>query len=64
MYLTKEQKVVVENREAQGYCVIGKTESLSNGLVAYVCTKGKHTLVINTLGYDEHMLGMIWKILD
>jgi hypothetical protein len=64
MYLTKEQQLVVEGRLTQGYCVLGKTFSTTNGLLAFVCVKGKHTVVINTLGYDEHSFGRTWKIFD
>ena len=54
-FLTEEQKVVVESRIANEYEVVEECVSLVNGLVAYKLVKGRHCVVINTLGYDEHV---------
>ncbi len=61
-FLTNEQKVVVEYRISKGYELLGKTKSTLNGLDAFVVNKGRHLMVINSLGYDEHCQGMTWKI--
>lgn len=45
-FLTNEQKAVVESRIASGY------EWLLLGNGNYKIWKGKHTMVINCLGYD------------
>lgn len=63
-YLTKEQEAVVEYRLNQGYELFGKTSSTLNGLDAYVINKGKHLMVINSLGYDEHYQGKTWRIYE
>lgn len=63
-YLTEEQKAVVENRLSQGYELFGKTKSITNGLDSYVVNKGKHLMVINSLGYDEHYQGKTWRIYE
>jgi len=63
-YVTHEQKAVVEYRLSQGYELFGKTKSLLNGLDAYVVNKGKHLMVINSLGYDEHFQGKTWRIYE
>ena len=62
--VTYEQKVVVEYRISQGYELFGKTVSMLNGLDAYVVNKGKHLMVINSLGYDEHYKGKTWRIYE
>lgn len=54
-FLTNEQKVVVESRIANGYEVIEDCVSVVNGLTAYKLVKGRHCVVINTLGYDEYI---------
>ena len=64
MYITNEQKSVVEYRISQGYELFGKTVSMLNGLDAYVVNKGKHLMVINSLGYDEHYQGKTWRIYE
>jgi hypothetical protein len=63
-YITDEQKSVVEYRLSQGYELFGKTKSLLNGLDAYVVNKGRHLMVINSLGYDEHTQGKTWRIYE
>lgn len=61
-FSTKEQEVVVQARLAQGYSLLGVTTSLFNAGKAFVVSKGKHCLVINSLGYDEHVKGVTWTI--
>lgn len=63
-YETKEQSCVVEARVKQGYEFFGKTKSTLNGLDAYILKKGKHLIVINSLGYDEHYQGKTWRIYE
>ena len=60
--MSKIQEIVVQKRLQDGYTLFGETCSLLNGLSAFVLVKGKHTLVINSLGYDEHTHGITWKI--
>lgn len=61
-FLTKEQEVVVNARMEQGYELFGITVSNTNGLDSFVISKGKHLMVINSLGYDEHCQGKTWKL--
>ncbi len=63
-FMTKEQKSVIWYRIRSGYELLGKTVSLTNGLDAFVVVKGKHLMVINSLGYDEHYLGKTWRIYE
>ena len=51
IYIAIEQQVVVECRIKQGY----SCEMLSNGF--YRLIKGRHTMVINGLGYDTYVRG-------
>jgi len=60
--MTDIQSVVTQARIKDGYELLGYTESILNGLVAAVLVKGRSTLVINTLGYDEHTKGKTWKL--
>ena len=53
--LTEEQKAVVDYRLMSGYELLGTKPSLLNGLDAYCLVKGRHTMLINTLGYDEYI---------
>jgi hypothetical protein len=62
--MTNEQTVVVESRIARGYQNVGKSNSLLNGLPVYLLQKGKHFMAINTLGYDEHLVGLTWKVVN
>jgi hypothetical protein len=62
MNTTPEQRAVVESRFLHGYSIEGTTPSLVNGLPAVVLTKGRHTVRINTLGYDEHLPGVPFRI--
>ena len=64
MYLTNEQKAVVEYRIKQGYVLFGKTVSIVNGLDAFIVSKGKHLMVVNSLGYDENYQGKTWRIYE
>ncbi len=50
-FISKEQQIVVENRKAQGYeCSLTKSGF-------WLCTKGRHTMLINGLGYDCYVRG-------
>lgn len=60
--MTNIQYVVTQAKIKDGYELLGYTESVLNGLVAAVLVKGRSTLVINTLGYDEHIKGKTWKL--
>lgn len=51
IYIAIEQQVVVECRVKQGY----SCEMLSNGF--YRLIKGRHTMVVNGLGYDTYVRG-------
>ena len=53
--MTKEQEVVVQSRVQDGYKLIGVVRSSLNGLNSYCLTKGRHTMLVNTLGYDEYV---------
>ena len=60
--LTTEQQVVVDTKIKSGYDFLGVTQSMLNGLPAFVLSKGRSLFVVNTLGYDEHYIGKTWKI--
>lgn len=62
-YETKEQKVVVEARLKDGYELLGVAKSHVNGLRIFAVSKGRHTMAINSLGYDEHVPGRSYKLL-
>ena len=62
IYITEVQKVVVEKRIKDGYELLGKTVSTTNGLASFVLNKGRHLVVINSLGYDEHFHGKTWNV--
>lgn len=58
------QDVVTESRIKNGYTLVGTARSsVSSGHVK-ILTKGKHTVAINSFGYDEHFVGCIYFILD
>lgn len=59
---THEQAVVVDSRLKSGYQLDGTSKSLVNGLPVFVMSKGKHTVAINSLGYDEHTNGKTWRL--
>ena len=62
LHMTDIQSVVTQAKIKDGYELLGYTESILNGLVAAVLVKGRSTLVINTLGYDEHTKGKTWNL--
>jgi len=62
IYITEVQKLVVEKRIKDGYELLGKTVSTINSLTSFVLNKGKHLVVINSLGYDEHFHGKTWNV--
>jgi hypothetical protein len=47
-FISKEQQIVVLYRIKEGY----ESELLDNGY--YRLTKGRHTMIINGLGYDTY----------
>ena len=53
--MTKEQMVVVEHRIKDRYELLGTKPSLLNGLDSYCLVKGKHVILVNSLGYDEYV---------
>ncbi len=53
--MTKEQRIVVAHRIKEGYELLGAKPSLLNGLDSYCLVKGRHTMLVNTLGYDEYV---------
>lgn len=61
-YATEEQKFVVEARMKEGYEILGTVASKVNDVRAFVVVKGKHTMVINSLGYDEYTGGPVFGI--
>lgn len=56
------QRAVCNRKVLDGYVVIGKSKSVVNGLDVILMSKGRHTVAINTLGYDEHTVGKVWRI--
>lgn len=60
--MTNIQAVVTQAKIKDGYELLGYTTSLLNGIIAPVLVKGRSTLVINTLGYDEHIKSKTWKL--
>ena len=60
--MTKEQKLVIDSKVKQGYTLLGESVSILNGLSVYILIKSRHTLAINSLGYDEQFVGKTWKI--
>ena len=53
--MTEEQKAVVRSRIKDGYELLGTVPSSLNGLDAYCLVNGRHTMLVNTLGYDEYV---------
>lgn len=47
-FISTEQQAVVEYRESMGYVCDEKPGGY------YLCYKGRHTMVINGLGYDTY----------
>ncbi len=58
------QDIVVEAKIKNGYTLIGTARSISSSGYVKILTKGKHTLAINSFGYDEHFIGCTYFILD
>ena len=48
LFISDEQKVVVESRMKQGY----HCERIQQGF--WLCYKGRHKMIINGLGYDTY----------
>jgi len=62
--MTKEQECVVKARTKDGYEILGKAVSTCVSSSVIILQKGKHTLAVNALGYDEHYFGKTWRIDD
>ena len=60
--MTHEQETVINARLSDGYDLLGYSAG-SLGTVA-VITKGRHTMAINCLGYDEHTQGKTYSLRD
>ena len=60
--VTKEQQSVVKCKLQQGYVKLGESKSIVNGLPVILLVKGRHTLAVNSLGFDEHYVGKVWKL--
>lgn len=60
--MTNEQEVVVCKKLQQGYKLFGFSTSIVNGLDVVILSKNRHTVAINSLGYDEHYKGKTWKL--
>lgn len=60
--MTKEQTAVVNARLRDGYTLLGYASShVVAGQVA-VLSKGRHTIAVNVLGYDEHLPGRTYRL--
>jgi len=58
--MTDIQRIVVQARKSQGYEILGRVQcSCGEGILL---TKGRHTMVVNVLGYDEHVSGRTYKV--
>lgn len=53
--MTEEQEVVVRSRIKDWYELLGTVPSSLNGFDAYCLVKGRHTILVNSLGYDEYV---------
>lgn len=62
MKLADTQKIVVESRLKSGYEILGMSSSVNNDKCIVVMRKGKHTIAINSLGYDEHTPGRTYHM--
>ena len=62
--MTYTQETVVSARLAGGYDLLGYSDSTSVSGIVAVITKGKHTMAINCLGYDEHTQGKTYRLRD
>lgn len=51
------QETVVRSRLNSGYQYIFGVYSKLNDLGCILLQKGRHTMSINSLGYDEHVIG-------
>lgn len=61
---TPEQDAVVSARVADGYALLGVSNSRTVQGYVYVLVKKKHCVAINCLGYDEHTSGATWRIVE
>lgn len=60
--MTNEQSAVIEAKISSGYKSLGKYAGTS-GVVGLceMLVKGKHTVLINALGYDEYQRVVMYK---
>lgn len=62
--MTEVQQAVVNARLKMGYELFGFTPSISTTPRCAVLNKGKHMMVINCLGYDERVQGVMYKLYE
>jgi hypothetical protein len=62
--MTKEQTTVVNARLRDGYTLLGYAGSRVVAGPVAVLSKGRHTMAINALGYDEHIPGRTYRLGD
>lgn len=56
-FVSKTQEIVVTSRLNSGYNYIFGVHSKLNDLGCILLQKGRHIMSINSLGYDEHIVG-------
>lgn len=62
--MTYTQETVTNARLADGYALLGYSDSTSVSGIVAVIIKGKHTMAINCMGYDEHTQGKTYRLRD
>ena len=62
--MTDIQKIVVDRKIKDGYQKIGVAKSISVSGDVVLLLKGKHTIAINCLGYDEHTGNNTWGVYE
>jgi hypothetical protein len=62
--MSNTQENVLTARLAEGYALLGYSDSVSVSGIVAVIAKGRHTMAINCLGYDEHTQGKTYKLRD
>jgi hypothetical protein len=62
--MSNTQETVLAARLAEGYALLGYSDSVSISGTVAVIAKGRHTMAINCLGYDEHTQGKTYKLRD
>jgi len=61
--MTQVQETVVQSRVNNGYVILGTVKSISVMGDCILMVKGRHTICINLLGYDEHVLGRTYSVI-